>query len=188
MKRTRYHVNLLPDGIKQQRAHKSAFSRTLLITGLIVAVFITVNCIIWALQFTYTVDQATSRSNLEKINQELNASKILQQNLVELEQKYAAYQSIDHSLFTPTELTTALSSQTPPNVKLTNVAIDIEKTPAATITGEAKSRRDVVIFIEALNHSDAFSQAEFTGTSENSTGDTSGLISFTITASLKEKK
>lgn len=182
-----YKIDLLPDHIKRERVGKTIFRRSLFWSFLIISIFIAANILLWIWQYTYELDQASMRKDIEKTEQDITKLSKSETELIKLKQKYVIYTTITKQRMLPQDIVAKLSAITPKEVTIQSLNVDKVKKPNISFSGKANTRRDVVIFAEALNKSDTFTNAEFSSTNQSagSDEDSSESITFSMTLDLK---
>lgn len=184
--RNDFAVNLLPNDLRSKREYQKRFSKSIFILIIVILIFIGINVVIVSISYSYSLEAENLKKDIGKIDTEINQLKTAEDGLKELNYKYLNSEKIIKSTISAEEVIAQISSTTPANITLTSIDIDLNKDPQLLIQGKALDRRDVVVFIEALNNNKIFSNAQTTGVTNTNEGP--GGIIFSISLKLKVNK
>lgn len=182
-----YKIDLLPDTIKMDRKQRTSFKRSIFYGLTTIIVFIVANIVLWIWQYTYELDQITASKQIEKAEQEIAKLRDTETEIAVLKKKYDAYEQITSQRTMPQTVIADFSALVPKVVSITNFSLNLAEEPNISVSGQAPTRRDVVIFTEALNRSEKFSGSEFNASTQAAGDDNEEYIGFNLTTNLKSK-
>lgn len=178
-------INLLPNELRLKRLHQKRLQKTVFLIFVLTAIFIAINCIIWSISFSYSLNQLSLKDNIKSTETEIAKMQGTEEKLEQLNYKFMIAQSVENDTLKPETILNELAKTTPANVVLTDLDIDLSKQPQITLQGTTDERRSVIIFTEAINNNPLFSNAETTSVSNASKDSSNTGVIFNISATLK---
>ncbi len=183
-----FDINLLPNDIRKHKINQQKFVRNFLYAFLLFLTFVTLNIVLWTIEYSYSVSQTNLNDSIKQTQAKIDGLQSIHKELQQLNFKFNVSQNVDKQAMEPEKILSSLSALTPQEITITNADIDLSKKPQITLQGNANARRDIVIFNEALNKSENFTGADTSSTTKLTSTQNPDSLSFTITVNIKEAK
>jgi len=177
-------VNLLPEEAKEEK--QSSVSLQYLIFGAIIVfvIIILVDVGLYVMKFVNSNKGEDYRKEIEAVDTQLKTMATAEQEVKFLYSQYATFSAVQAESKNFVELNKSITDNLPKEVKLDSIQIKVGEDKQLMLSGKADTRKDVLIFLNALNEKSKFTEAVFTNTSQ-SVENNKETVKFEISAKIK---